>query len=87
MAVLLGAVGDALSISSRSARPPFEVDRGGERKCDCGNSVRHHRAGSGIGRESAQLFAREGAWVVVADIDRAAAETTVEGIRRGAARA
>jgi NAD(P)-dependent dehydrogenase (short-subunit alcohol dehydrogenase family) len=37
-------------------------------------------AGSGIGRASASLFAREGAVVVVADIDLAAAEKTVAEI-------
>src|SRR5205807_4636154 len=35
-------------------------------------------AGSGIGRASALLFAREGACVVVADVDRAGAEETVK---------
>jgi NAD(P)-dependent dehydrogenase (short-subunit alcohol dehydrogenase family) len=35
-------------------------------------------AGSGIGRATALLFAREGACVVVADIDRAGAEETVK---------
>jgi NAD(P)-dependent dehydrogenase (short-subunit alcohol dehydrogenase family) len=35
-------------------------------------------AGSGIGRESALLFAREGAAVVAVDVDKAAAESTVE---------
>ncbi|MGP8160261.1 MAG: SDR family NAD(P)-dependent oxidoreductase [Candidatus Dormibacteria bacterium] len=38
-------------------------------------------AGSGIGRASARLFGREGAKVVVVDIDDAAAETTAAGIR------
>src|SRR3989442_4942798 len=37
-------------------------------------------AGSGIGRASARLFAREGARVVVSDIDLEAAGETVEGI-------
>lgn len=37
-------------------------------------------AGSGIGQASAHLFAREGARVVVADIDLDAAQTTVEEI-------
>jgi NAD(P)-dependent dehydrogenase (short-subunit alcohol dehydrogenase family) len=37
-------------------------------------------AGSGIGRASAQLFASEGAKVVVADIELAAAEKTVDDI-------
>lgn len=37
-------------------------------------------AGSGIGRASAKLFAAEGAQVVVADIDLAAAEETVADI-------
>jgi NAD(P)-dependent dehydrogenase (short-subunit alcohol dehydrogenase family) len=40
-------------------------------------------AGSGIGRTTAQLFAREGARVVVADISRAGAEETV-GEAKGA---
>jgi NAD(P)-dependent dehydrogenase (short-subunit alcohol dehydrogenase family) len=39
-------------------------------------------AGSGIGQASARLFAREGAQVVVADIDLAAAERTVAEIHR-----
>ena len=38
-------------------------------------------AGSGIGRASALLFAREGACVVVADVDRAGAEETAKQIR------
>ncbi|TME70031.1 MAG: SDR family NAD(P)-dependent oxidoreductase, partial [Chloroflexi bacterium] len=38
-------------------------------------------AGSGIGRASALLFAREGACVVVADVDRAGADETVTQIR------
>jgi NAD(P)-dependent dehydrogenase (short-subunit alcohol dehydrogenase family) len=33
-------------------------------------------AGSGIGRATAILFAREGAWVAIADIDKAAGEET-----------
>ncbi len=37
--------------------------------------------GSGIGRESALLFAAEGARVAVADIDASAAEATAEAIR------
>src|ERR1700686_3848410 len=37
-------------------------------------------AGSGIGQASARLFAKEGALVVVADIDLRAARTTVAGI-------
>jgi len=39
-------------------------------------------AGSGIGQASARLFAKEGALVVVADIDLRAARATVAGIRR-----
>ena len=39
-------------------------------------------AGSGIGQASARLFAAEGALVVVADIDREAAEGTVNDIAR-----
>jgi NAD(P)-dependent dehydrogenase (short-subunit alcohol dehydrogenase family) len=44
-------------------------------------------AGSGIGRESALLFAREGANVVAADVDDAAGRKTVEAIteRKGQA--
>jgi NAD(P)-dependent dehydrogenase (short-subunit alcohol dehydrogenase family) len=38
-------------------------------------------AGSGIGRASARLFAREGARVVVADVDLAGAEETVARVR------
>lgn len=37
-------------------------------------------AGSGIGRAIAQLFAEEGARVIVNDLDLAAARTTVEGM-------
>jgi NAD(P)-dependent dehydrogenase (short-subunit alcohol dehydrogenase family) len=37
-------------------------------------------AGSGIGRASALLFAREGARVIVADVDRAGADETVKQI-------
>ena len=46
-------------------------------------------AASGIGRESALLFAREGARVLVADLDLAAGEATVAAIANsgGAARA
>lgn len=39
-------------------------------------------AGSGIGEASAELFAREGARVVAADIDEAAASRTIESIRK-----
>ncbi len=39
-------------------------------------------AGSGIGQASARLFAKEGAAVVVADIDLRAARATVAGIRK-----
>jgi NAD(P)-dependent dehydrogenase (short-subunit alcohol dehydrogenase family) len=39
-------------------------------------------AGSGIGRASARLFAREGAAVLAVDIDAAAAEETVAAITR-----
>ena len=38
-------------------------------------------AGSGIGRASALLFAREGGCVVIADVDRAGADETVKQIR------
>ncbi len=44
-------------------------------------------AGSGIGRASALLFAREGACVVVADVDRAGADETVKQIRAGGGQA
>ncbi|HXQ63504.1 MAG TPA: SDR family NAD(P)-dependent oxidoreductase, partial [Steroidobacteraceae bacterium] len=46
-------------------------------------------AGSGIGRASAQLFAREGAAVLAVDIDGPAADATVAAITRdgGVARA
>ncbi|HEY8394707.1 MAG TPA: 3-oxoacyl-ACP reductase FabG [Thermaerobacter sp.] len=40
-------------------------------------------AGKGIGRATALLFAREGARVVVADLDRAAGEATAGEIERG----
>ena len=39
-------------------------------------------AGSGIGRESAELLAREGARVVAADLDLESAEETAERIRK-----
>lgn len=39
-------------------------------------------AGSGIGRASAEIFAREGARVVVADVDEAGAAETVASIER-----
>jgi 3-oxoacyl-[acyl-carrier protein] reductase len=39
-------------------------------------------AGSGIGKETALLFAREGARVVVADINEQGGSDTVEGIKR-----
>jgi len=39
-------------------------------------------AGSGIGQASARLFAKEGARVVVADIDEKAAKATVASIRK-----
>jgi NAD(P)-dependent dehydrogenase (short-subunit alcohol dehydrogenase family) len=39
-------------------------------------------AGSGIGRASARLFAREGARVVVADVDDRAARSTVAEVRK-----
>jgi len=38
-------------------------------------------AGSGIGRAGAQLFAREGARVAVAEIDRTRGEAVAAGIR------
>lgn len=44
-------------------------------------------AGMGMGREAALLFAREGARVIVADIDRRAGEETVRRIKRGRGRA
>jgi NAD(P)-dependent dehydrogenase (short-subunit alcohol dehydrogenase family) len=39
-------------------------------------------AGSGIGRASALIFAREGARVLVADIDRAGGEASAESVRQ-----
>ena len=39
-------------------------------------------AAHGIGRAIAELFAEEGAWVLVADIDREAGEAVVSGILR-----
>jgi NAD(P)-dependent dehydrogenase (short-subunit alcohol dehydrogenase family) len=44
-------------------------------------------AGSGIGRASALLFAREGACVTVADVDRVGGEATADEIRQGGGRA
>jgi NAD(P)-dependent dehydrogenase (short-subunit alcohol dehydrogenase family) len=44
-------------------------------------------AASGIGRATAELFAREGSVVVVADIDQSGAQGTVETIVAGAGRA
>ena len=44
-------------------------------------------AGSGIGRESALLFAREGAWVAAADVDLKSAEHTAEAIQSDGGRA
>jgi NAD(P)-dependent dehydrogenase (short-subunit alcohol dehydrogenase family) len=38
-------------------------------------------AGSGMGREAALLFAREGAGILVSDIDEAAAAATAEAVR------
>jgi NAD(P)-dependent dehydrogenase (short-subunit alcohol dehydrogenase family) len=40
-------------------------------------------AGSGIGQASARLFAREGAQVIVADVDDRSAKSTVAEIRKG----
>jgi NAD(P)-dependent dehydrogenase (short-subunit alcohol dehydrogenase family) len=44
-------------------------------------------AGSGIGRESALLFAAEGAQVVVVDVDLTSAEDTAAAVQRGSGRA
>src|SRR5882672_10873841 len=44
-------------------------------------------AGSGIGQASARLFAREGAHVVVADVDDRGAKSTVAEIRKGGGQA
>ena len=44
-------------------------------------------AGSGIGQASARLFAREGAHVVVADVDDRAAKATVAEIRKAGGQA
>src|SRR5437763_16313911 len=44
-------------------------------------------AAHGIGRAVAELFAEEGAWVLVADLDDAAGEATVAGIRERGGRA
>jgi NAD(P)-dependent dehydrogenase (short-subunit alcohol dehydrogenase family) len=44
-------------------------------------------AGSGIGRASAEMFAREGATVVVADIRKPAADEVAQGIIKGGGRA
>jgi NAD(P)-dependent dehydrogenase (short-subunit alcohol dehydrogenase family) len=44
-------------------------------------------AAHGIGRAIAALFAAEGAWVLVADVDDAAGESSVAAIRAGGGRA
>src|SRR5437764_11673869 len=44
-------------------------------------------AAHGIGRAIAELFAEEGAWVLVADLDDAAGEATAAGIRERGGRA
>src|SRR5689334_9872229 len=44
-------------------------------------------AGSGIGRESALLFAREGAAIIVVDVTDAAGEETVDLVRRDGGKA
>src|SRR5436305_7748900 len=44
-------------------------------------------AAHGIGRAVAELFAEEGAWVLVADLDGAAGEATAAGIRERGGRA
>ena len=44
-------------------------------------------AGSGIGRESALLFAREGAAIVVADVTEGPAQETVELVKKAGGRA
>ncbi len=44
-------------------------------------------AGSGIGQATARLFAREGAQVVVADVDDRGARSTVAGIRKSGGQA
>ena len=44
-------------------------------------------AAHGIGRSIAEVFAEEGAWVLVADIDDAAGEAVAAGIRAGGGRA
>src|SRR5439155_1633415 len=44
-------------------------------------------AAHGIGQAIAELFAEEGAWVLVADLDDAAGEATAAGIRDRGGRA
>lgn len=44
-------------------------------------------AAHGIGKAIAELFAEEGAWVLVADVDNAAGESTVAGILASGGRA
>src|SRR5947209_6659145 len=44
-------------------------------------------AAHGIGRAIAELYAEEGAWVLVADLDDAAGEATAAGIRDRGGRA
>jgi len=44
-------------------------------------------AGNGIGQAISQIFAEQGAWVLVTDIDAAAAENTAVGIRQNGGQA
>src|SRR5262245_5295156 len=44
-------------------------------------------AAHGIGKATAELFAEEGAWVLVADVDDAVGEATAAGIRESGGQA
>src|SRR6266568_5140636 len=63
-----------MAASRRSDRRETALTRLPEKVCIITGS------GSGIGRATALLFAREGASVVVADIDEGAAEETVRQV-------
>ena len=70
----------------RQTKKPMEMRKEGEVRFE-GKRVLITGAGSGIGREAAQLFAREGAAVACADIDAARAGETVKAIEEAGGRA